>query len=287
MRGGDPARLSRLLGLVVAGCAASIPASVRAAEVYVVRVAAETPLFAGSCARVGWGDDLLFHNPTTQDAAIRLLGLSNGSPPETPLSLVVPAGKTTTARSRVNWSPTSTVPVPLWVNRLDVPEGLVVQSRVYAATVLCGGLPPPTFPNLGSFPMPVFRTLAAPNAKQVHLGADLIYQESRVNVGIYNAGLVPATATTELRQGCNDDLLETRMITIPANTLVQIGGLGAETRGCPVAGGGTQFWVRYVTVSVDQPSFSYVVNRVDELRDDLRPLKLFPRIPFVALFSSN
>lgn len=130
-----------------------------------------------------------------------------------------------------------------------------------------GGAPPRLF-LFGRTSLPVFRSLAAPNNPQVHLGADLGGLPSRINVGIYNASQdATATARIELRSACNDTLLQSRIVSIPPNTIHQFGGFGAHVF-CERRFGssaGTDF-AMYVVVTVDQPSLSYVAAlRNDEL----------------------
>lgn len=218
-----------------------------------------------------WHDDLVFHNTTGEVAVVRLIGVSNGGIQEGDLAQVsIASGRTVSLRDLFGaWQAPDS---PLWVVHVDVPDGVLVFSRG-GADGECPSpctIPSNPFPNLGAFSMPVFRSLAPAGQAQIHMGADLGLEPSRTNVGIYNAGSVAATATIALFQACDDSVLETRTISIPADTAAQGGGLGSTPTHCaPITPLNT--WLRYATVTVDQPSLSYIVNLAD-------PLPLFPLI---------
>jgi hypothetical protein len=224
-------------------------------DLYAVRFIARSE---PGCLFIRWEDELVFHNAITEDRTVTLLGVSNGEPPDSDRQLLVPAGRT--VREPGNWSPKGGV--PLWVVHLDVPSGVAVQSRAEAHSDFCGGAPPSPTPDQGSFSLPVFRALTPANVRQVHLGADLGSERSYVNVGIYNAGAVSATYSIELRQACDDSLLDQRSANLPPNSIIQVTGLSGVTTGCPRIQGS---WTRYVTVRVDQPSLSYIVNKKSDL----------------------
>jgi hypothetical protein len=243
---------------VFAILAGTLPGWCVAEDVYAVRFFARSepcPLL------ILWEDDIVFHNSTSADKTIRLLGVSNGEAREPAEQLLVPAGRTVSAKGRVAWLPETSV--TLWVVHLDVPGGVIVQSRAEAHSDFCGGAPPSPTPELGAFSLPTFRALTSAGVRKVHLGADLGSENSYVNVGIYNSATIPASASIELRQSCGDSLLEQRTVVIPPNSIVQVTGLNGTPSGCPTIQGS---WMRYVTVTVDQPSLSYVVNKKTDLR---------------------
>jgi hypothetical protein len=238
--------------------ACGLPRWCIAEDVYAVRFFARSEL----CPfLILWEDDIVFHNSTTGDKSVRLLAVSNGELRDAAEQLLIPAGRTVSANGKVAWLPRS--PVPLWVVHLDVPSGVIVQSRVEVHTDSCGGVPPSPTPELGAFSLPVFRALTPARVRKIHLGADLGSEVSYVNVGIYNAATISASALIELRQGCDDALLEPRNVEIPPNSIVQFAGFHGVPSRCPATQGS---WSRYVTVTVDQPSLSYVVNKKSELR---------------------
>jgi hypothetical protein len=266
----------RSIGYLSVLCSLILSRTILADDVYAVRFVVHSRLIDGGLC-VNWYDDLVFHNTTEADAVVSLLGLS-GTVPALPTALAVPAGRTVSARGNVNWSPVSTTDVPLWVVHLDVPAGLVVQSRVDAFSELCiGGMPPSTVPDLGSFSLPLGRGLTPAGSKKVFLGADLGAEANHANVGVFNGGSTTANAVVEVRRACGDVLLESQTLAIAPNMLVQINGLasglGTPDNGCAPDTPGN--WVRYVTVTVDQPSFSYVVVKMDEISSA-------PTIPYGA-----
>ncbi len=233
----------------------------QAAEAYVLQFRAHSPL--NSCEFIDWHSEVIFHNSKSEDARVRLLGLSNGASPGPTTEVVVPTGRTVSAGGYVlGISSTGLLP-QLWVARIDVPEGVMVQSRAEAWLGNCTLWPIPLepAPSMGVFSLPVVRALDPPNVRKIHLGADLGGEHSYVNVGVYNASSRSANATIELRHACDDAAVAERDVTIPANSVVQVGGLdGPPATGCYFRG-----WIRYVAVTVDQPSFSYIVNKMYDL----------------------
>jgi hypothetical protein len=223
----------------------------------------------GGTLKTEWRDELVFQNSTTQDQVIRLLDMTGGPGDRTPL--VVPAGRTVVVSAidtPALWSPEEFT--ALWLVHLDVPEGVTVHSRADAFSCVClGGAPQSPVPDFGSFSMPVFRVLAPVGQRQVHMGADIGGQASRVNVGVYNAGSVDANVTADLYQASGDQLLDRRTLIVPPGAVVQISLSGSSEP--PVL----TPWLRYTTVTADQPSLSYAVS----VGDDFETL---PRIPFGA-----
>ncbi len=251
-----------LMGLAIAPCA-------RAADVYVLRFNLRS-FPNGQCDGIRWRDDIVFHNTTGQDLKVVLLGITNVLP-QPPTDLLVPAGRTVTATGNTNWDPGE----PIWVVHLDVPEGIVFQSRAEGFLQLCMGGPPSPSPERGAFPLPVARGLTPPDTSRTFLGTDFGSDPSYSNVGVYNGGSAAAQAIIEMRQGCDDTILDRRTLQVPPNTVVQAVGIGAPTAGCPDGLQPTSPWTRYIVVTVDQPSFTYVINRLD----DLTTVK---KIPYLA-----
>jgi hypothetical protein len=205
-----------------------------------------------------WGDDILFYNTGVAPAVVRFLGVSNGSPQGDIPTLTLPAGQpiflNATLPVAEQWRP---VPVPpMWVLHLEVPDGVVAESRDEYRLVV--GQPVIVITS-GKVSMPIFRELVAAGRPQVELGTDLGGHDSRANVGIYNAGADSATATIEVRRTCDGAVVDSRTVTIPANTLVQVGGLGTgSSADCPLSA--AEPWARYTVVTVSQPSFTLVSN---------------------------
>lgn len=244
-----------------------------ASETWVFRFSSQTRAISTS-----WHDDLIFHNPTGQDATVNLVGMSNGgSLPSDQPSILVPAGRTVSLQNLFGvWIPAQDV--PLWIVHVEAPDAIVVVSRggAHGECPSPCGAPPNPFPTLGTFSMPVFQSLVPVGQEQIHIGADLGAEPSRINVGIYNAGASTATATVAVYQACDDTLLESRTVAVPADSAAQFGGLGAAKTQCDVTRG-INIWLRYLIVTVDQPSVSYVFNVADDLAG-----QGLPRIPFAA-----
>jgi hypothetical protein len=236
--------------------------AVEATEVYVLRFRTDI-IYSdpARCLSTGWRDDLLFHNATQTEKAIRLLSTTPGTVLRTG-TITVAAGRTastlTDAGIGLGGEPFG---YGLTVNKLDVPEGVVVSSRadVYGPPIGCGGPPPGLNYSYGNLPLPIFRSLAIPNARQIHLPIDLGIQPRRTNVIVYNAGAATATALIELRSGCDDSLISERALAIPPNSVIQATGLtDTPERSCAAAN--TTPFTRYVVVTVDQPSLSHTTT---------------------------
>lgn len=242
--------LRRLLQLVVAFAVAT--GSAGASQLYALQGMAIGPPL-DPCTFYRWDGDLLFHNVGTTDAVVRAINVSNGRLPSgVPLELPVPPGKTVALGTR--WRPVPVLP-PLWVIELDVPNDVVVESRIVIATEYCAG-PPTGNPKRGKLSFPIFRALQPPGSIKVHLGTDLASISARNNVAIYNVGTVAANAHIEIRRGCDDALVDSRDVQIAANSVISVNGFDAPT-GCDLPGT-TPPSVTYVTVVVDQPSLSWV-----------------------------
>jgi len=222
-----------------------------------------------------WHDDLSFHNTTDQDAVVRLLGVSNGTIDQgTPLDVTVPARRTVSLSDLFGiWQ--VQVESNLWVERFEVPEGVLVTSRAglhFECPSPCGAPPNPR-PDLGAVAMPVFRSLTPAGTRQFHFGADLGAQPARSNVGIYNAGGAAGTATVALYRACDDVLLGSRTVTVPPNFALQVGF--PSDAGAPACSDQSKLntWLRYVTVTIDQPSLTYVFSVLEDVNS-------IPHLPF-------
>jgi hypothetical protein len=259
----------RRLGAVAAWSLTSMGAS-QAADVYVVRFnTARAPAFAEApCTYLTYRDDLVFYNAGPSDARIELLGVSNGVAPN-PRAQIVETGTTRSSEGEsvaaASWAPD---PQPLlWVAHLAVPDSVKVVSRLLVPTGIaagCGASPGGLVRTYAGIAMPVVRELAAPGVPQVHLGTDIggdgvgTADDGRTNVGVYNAGSAAATATVELRRGCDGVVIASRSATIPPNTIQQLNGFSASFQGCSALK--TATYESYVVVTVDQPSFSYAIT---------------------------
>ncbi|MFY9551663.1 MAG: hypothetical protein WAU32_10970 [Thermoanaerobaculia bacterium] len=126
-------------------------------------------------------------------------------------------------------------------------------------------LPTPTEFVHGSFPLPQFASLVPAGSMQLHLVTDLGTQEAHLNVGIYNAGSVPAQVSIDLKRSCNNSLLAHRDVMIPANSIEQVTGITVDDAfGCFGSGTAPDYATHVVVVS-DQPGFSYVTPLANSL----------------------
>ncbi len=229
-----------------------------AADVYVVQGQATGPAI-DFCNVYKWGGDVLFHNSTQSTQTVTLIGISNGPFPSTAEpTLIVPARKTVSAGAQGRqWLPLPTTANPLWVTHLDVPDGVVVESRIEIGISSCLTVPPNPLPIFGKVSFPVYRGLQPAGVPKVHLGTDLGGMDARNNVGIFNSGTTTANAHIELRQACDDAILGSLDVTLPANTTRQF-TLPSVKTSCGESATATKPWVTYVMLTVDQPSISFV-----------------------------
>ena len=243
-----------------------------AREAYVIRVFAPGPLVEPPCGYLYWIDELAFHNAGSTEATVRLLAISNGTRRPDASDLIVPAGRTRTVRGvGQRWHPEGAA--QLWVNHLDIPTSVLMTSRLIPG--ISQGDPCPIGINTrdyGAAPLPVFLTLRPPDEKQYHLGSDLGAGSTghaagaRVNVGVFNGGTIAATARIDVRRSCDDEVTESRVVSIPSNAIVQIPGLPHNVGpGCRTVPFVAELSSSYVVVTVDQPSFSYVISLSNEL----------------------
>jgi len=202
-----------------------------------------------------WLSDVLFHNAGSETATVRLLEVSNGVPQSSSdRELQLPPGRSSSiARAGKPWLPSA--PVPLWVTHLDVPPNVTVESRIILGRTVCIGPQVGGAGIYGKISFPLFRALQPAGVTKIHLGTDLAELPTRNNVAVYNASDVPAHAIAEVRQLCDDTVIDTRQLDIPGKSVVQITGMNATTEGCN-PGSGSRY--AYVAVTVDQPSLSWV-----------------------------
>lgn len=266
----------RLVGFAVLF---ALPTTLQSADVYVVRFV--TPLNSISseeCLVVGWRDHLLFRNTTSQPATVRPLGASNGHVPPTSDTLTIPPGRSQSvmispgAEAAVSNQWTPIAPYVFVVNHLEIPSGVLVESRteLYGTADSGGPLPCSPFAGgtavLGSVPLPIVSALTPPGVPQFLLRTDLGTLQSRTNVGIYNGGPTTATATIEVREGCDDQVLNSRSVAVPGNSVIQVTGFSNAVLTSQCSGAqGTPLYVRYVVVTMNQPGFSFTTSLASDL----------------------
>ena len=226
-------------------------------DAYVVMFSADGR--SSSTFQATWSGDVLLYNENPTPVEVRLLGISNGGIGlGTPSTLSLPPGEAITlSMAAPSWVPASFVPT-LWVVHMDVPDGVAIESRDEISYKEY--IPVEPFVRLiatGKVSMPVIRSLTPAGVPQIKLGTDIGTTTARQNVAIYNAGLQPASASIEVRRGCDNSIVDTRTAMINPNTIIQAGGLTTGTNGCTITTRTTNY-ARYTVVTVDQPSFSIV-----------------------------
>jgi len=234
-----------------------------------------------------WRDNILLYNSGPAPAAVRFVDVSNGgAPAPSPLTLVVTPGRTVSISDATGdtWRARQLPPVPLWVLHLDVPDGVIVESR----NAFFESLKVEPFliqSPRGKVSMPVIRQLTPAGQPQVHIGTDLGGPASRINVILFNAGTEVATATIEVRRACDDAVVDSRVLTVPANTAIQTAGLAATTSlpassDCPVSTSlSSAPWARNTFVTMSQPGFSIVSN----VNENVAPPTVPGTVPIVGL----
>ena len=244
--------------------------TVTAAQVWV-------PMFTAAGATIGcqralWASDVVFYNRNDFGSVVTLLDIGDGTlPPQVATTVLVPAHA---ARSIPGgwWPPQNpgeSFGYHLWVLHLDVPDGVTVDaSDEFVAENLC--VAPSSFGPAMKVPLPVFSSLVPAGTPQLKLGTDIGTAIARQNVTIYNAGEQTATAHIELRQGCDNALVDERIVKVPARTMVQFGGFTTASPGCTATATSSSY--RYTVITVDQPSISYVTTIATTPTTDVVPI---------------
>jgi len=242
-------------------------------DVYTVGFAARGK--SAGCRQAFWSADDDLYNSGATPATVRLLGISNGSlAPGTPTSFDVPPNNLVSlGQQRPPWVPSGSSPeYSLWVMHLDVPDTVTVVSKDIVQDVeLC-------IPGYGvvatvKTSLPTFNELVPPNQPQIKLGTDIGSLVARQNVMIYNGGTQDASAIIEIHRPCDDTLVATHAVTIPANTILQVGGLNTGSSDVSCSSEAVSRFDRYTIVRVDQPSFSIVSTLTeDRPSSDVVPL---------------
>jgi hypothetical protein len=246
----------------------TLASSLHAAPVWVIGGNAATPAGDG-CTATTWTGDTVLQNTT--DAPV-VIGLDRTSDSNAVFIIrpqfILPAHSTTSMRRHSIGAPTT----PIWIDQLDVPDGVIVEGRIEIGASICNISPPIFGPVNGKLSAPTFRALAPAGTVQRHLGTDLGLVDARVNVGVYNGGNDPATARIEVRRACDDALLQSSTISLKANGFQQVSlNVGAPQPSCE---SNTQVsnWVTYTTVTVDQPSLSFTSTISNNVTHPIGPI---------------
>jgi hypothetical protein len=270
--------MKRLAGIVVF---LSLAATCAAREVWVVQFRTHFPVDfpdpASPCqtAAYYWQSRLMLSNTTDQELTVSLLSVSNGQRRADARDLTISPRHTVSVEGYdTNWQPDvpETTPAIIWVNQLEIPDGVAVADRgeVFlaepgSATPLCNF----GYTSRAGLTFRVVEQLTPAGVSQYHLGADIgdgdtlaTRLDARINVGVFNASSEPAGATVEVR--CSspskletrpDELAATLHLAIPPNTLVQQTALPSTAAASCRLHFGTPFF--HVIVTSDQPGFSY------------------------------
>lgn len=259
--------LPGLVGIVVLAAAPAVLGS----EIYVVRFDTP-PVPVDPCTLLYYRDELVFYNTTQDVATVRLLGVSNGGSVDNPRDLVLQrqaAASSFGSEEVASWTPANNP--SLWVTRLEVSAGVQVLSRLLVGTPPTPACTPPHaavgFQKYAGGAMPVVNELTQAGVSQVHLATDLGADpfgrttNARANVGIYNGGAELAHATVEMRRVCDGAIIASMAAAVPPDSVTQLNGLPSGADDC---GASSANFEHYVIVTVDQPSFSYVVTLSNE-----------------------
>ncbi len=231
-----------------------------------------------------WSGDALFFNTTDVPVTIRLINTSDAPIPlGQPTSFSIRAHQAATLDAAIagGWQPASSPPI--WVDHIDVPDGVRIESRLELSVLTLFGPPPPvgSAPMFGKLSFPIVRSLAPPGQQQLFLGADNSRTDSRINIGVYNGGTVLATAHLEVRRACDDTVVASQEIIVGANSLSQVSLHPRQDAG-PCADTRALTWENYALVMVDQPSFSYVSTLLNHPLETTPPVL---RIPAAIVFN--
>jgi len=219
------------------------------------------------CRSLSLNDTIVFQNAGGTDAAVRLIDVSEspaiarGVPPVVnPEDVVVPARRTVSAGRATRSSWETNPGLTSWIAHVDVPDSVMVDSRLELGAIDCPPAPPSDVPALGKTTMPVYRSLAPANAEQRLLGADTASTPADVRVGIFNGGSSEARATIVFYRACDDSVVDTRSVTVRPNVLAEVPYVSRAGCPSPRASALAAPWIGYAIVTVDQPSLTYALS---------------------------
>ena len=262
-----------ILGLFAFAAACS------AREIWVVQFRTHFPDVTSSCQTAYyWQSHLMLSNTTNQPLTVSLLSVSNGVRRADARDLVVLPHHTVSLKGYAPGGPHWQPDVPetiaaIWVNKLEVPDGIVVADRgeIFLIEPIGGSPTPPCVSGAtvrAGLPFRVVEQLTPAGIAQYHLGVDIgdavigaPRLDARINLGVFNASSEPANATVQVR--CSspslletgaDPVLATIELAIPPNALVQQTVLPSSVGvSCEIAGP----LIFNVIVTSSQPGFSY------------------------------
>ena len=238
--------------------------------IWVIGGSTQTPS-SNPCIATTWLADTVLLNSTDNVATVSQNSFSDRLGAATPRTFTIAPHSTTTMSRQRALAHVGQPNTPVWLDELDLPLGVFADSRIEIGASACNVSPPIFGPVNGKLSTPMFTSLVPANTVQRHIGTDLGLLDARVNVGIFNGGSSGATAHVELRRACDDALLAQQTISLDPNALRQISlSSGAPKAVCPGADAG--YWVTYTTVTVDQPSLSFVSTISNNLSEPVGPI---------------
>jgi len=101
-----------------------------ATEAYIVRFRVHGK--SADCHQAVWHNDVLFYNTGETPAEVKLLGVSNGTLlPAAPTMLTLPPKRVVSIDRTAgkSWDTATTASDNTWVIHIDIPSGVVVESR--------------------------------------------------------------------------------------------------------------------------------------------------------------
>jgi len=220
-----------------------VPAA-RAADAWVLQGIATGPNDA--CDDITYTGLLLFANTGASAAVVRSF--------DSDVTLTILPGRVVTPP--LQWLRNQ----PLYTLHLDVPPGMVMQSRLeLGARRKCPPFPPEIVLQgiYGRIALPARTALQPANTPSIHLGTDLGRNSARNNVAVYNGGEVNANVHVETHRGCDEAVLDARDVVVPPGATVQINNLDA-TSTCQDAPLLLTPWIVSTVVTADQPTASWV-----------------------------
>jgi len=212
-------------------------------DAWIIRVAAN----GSNGARQIWFDEVRVHNAGVAFEPFRVLEASNGVTFPIMDPVPIPPGRTIIPDLEG-----LSFEIPMSVFHLDVGDDVIVSSRLALEIppVITDGPPAPV---LGAVPLPVFHELLPAGREEILLEADLESLPSRINLALFNAASVAAHALVDVMSACDDRVVATETIAVPAN-FIGIFPLGSPASCAPNAPGFDG--PTYLRVTLDQPGFA-------------------------------
>jgi len=203
-----------------------------------------------------WSTDAIFYNSGLADRTVTVLGLSNGLDVQQMPQRTLAVAAHKTARFQQSLRIPS---VPLVMVHLDVPDDVIVENTLYLGFANPDLISPQiNYRQFGKVRLPTYESFTPANQPQVHLETDVGDIPAHINVGIYNPGPEVATAHIETHEHCDDGTISTEDVTVPPDTVIQVGPFQAQSFFCSGFNGYERDRSVYTVVSVDHPSLTFV-----------------------------